>query len=123
MNTIFYDEQCGFCSKVVHYLREKIGSDLELRTLQSIGKQDQCFETYDKTTIFSAMWLYDNQCKLLFQGYYAFKEIALVYSRSIILKLIFKTPGVDFIGVIVYKTIARNRRLAGCNSDTCGLHG
>ena len=123
MKTIFYDEQCGFCSKVVYYLREKIGSDLELRSLQSIGKQDQCFKPFDKTTIFSAMWLYDNQGELLFQGYYAFKEIVLVYSKSIILKLIFKTPSIDFFGVRIYKIIARNRRLAGCNSDICGLHG
>ncbi len=121
MYVLFYDKNCDFCTRIVNSISTK-NKNIELRTLQSIQKTDLQFSKIESETILSAMWLYQKENHELLRGYYAFKRIVLVYYKNPFLRLLFKTPISDFIGERIYKLVAKNRRFAGCNSSSCGLH-
>jgi predicted DCC family thiol-disulfide oxidoreductase YuxK len=121
MNTLFYDQKCDFCTRIVRSISNK-SDEIQLRTLQSIHEGDSQFNEIELETILSAMWLYNEDNNELLSGYFAFKRIVLLYYKNPGLRFIFKTPISDFFGKRLYKIVAKNRKLAGCNSNSCGLH-
>lgn len=122
MLTLFYDSNCDFCKRVVDKIQSMSMNDLVTRTLQSVQPQEQIFANVSNVELMSQMWLWNYESKELLGGYFAFKYLVLESLDSKLLKVLFNLPAADKVGPVVYRFVARNRRLAGCNSGTCLIH-
>jgi predicted DCC family thiol-disulfide oxidoreductase YuxK len=122
MLTLFYDANCDFCKKLVVKIESKSTDKLVLRTLQSVQSREPAFANFSNEELMSQLWLLDSTKNNLFGGYFAFKHLAIDVLSSKFLKILFNLPWADLCGPMVYKLVARNRRLAGCNSESCGIH-
>jgi predicted DCC family thiol-disulfide oxidoreductase YuxK len=123
MITLYYDEDCSFCFKSVSRVLEGARVKIEVSTIQSISPENHFFSDLSASELYSAMWLIDQESRLRKKGYYAFKYIYSYAHKSRFLKMLFSIPFVsDYLGARVYEIVARNRRLAGCDSQSCSIH-
>jgi len=122
MLILFYDANCDFCKRVVVKIESRIADKLVLRTLQSVRSQESAFANFSNEELMSQLWLLDSTKNSLLGGYFAFKHLAIDVLNSKFFKILFNLPWADLYGPMVYKLVARNRRLAGCDSESCGIH-
>ena len=123
MITIYYDFECSFCYRAI--TRSLIGSKVEIKlsTIQEISNEDEFFSDLSIGEIYSSMWLVDPALRLRKRGYFAFKYLFTHLHKSRFTKAFFLIPFFsDFFGSRIYELVARNRRLAGCNSQSCSIH-
>jgi len=123
MITIYYDFGCSFCYRAI--TKSLLGSivEIKLSTIQEITSEDDVFSDLSEDQIYSSMWLVDSTLQLRKRGYFAFKYLYTRLHKSRVVKVFFLIPFFsDFVGLRIYELVARNRRLAGCNSQSCSLH-
>jgi predicted DCC family thiol-disulfide oxidoreductase YuxK len=122
--TVYYDFECSFCFRTISRVLNGCKDQVSLSTIQEIESDDHLFQGIPNHELYRYMWLIDTKIGVRHKGYFAFKYIYKHLHQSKVLRLIFSIPFFsDFFGVRIYRLIANNRRLAGCNSQACSLHG
>lgn len=124
---VYYDINCAFCLKSLKFTQKNITTNLSLKSLEHFP-----FEVAKKTGIdisnkYEYMIVKNVADSKLYFGYYGFLFIYSNYAKSIIfrklLTILSKSVLFNKIGVWVYSLVAKNRRLFGCDSDACSIHG
>lgn len=123
MIKLYYDKDCAFCYKSVTRVLKGILVDVEVLTIQDIAQDNQFFSEIPAAELYSAMWLIDEDLSIREKGYFAFKYLYTHAHKSVLLKVLFSIPVLsDYFGTRIYQIVARNRKLAGCNSENCTVH-
>jgi hypothetical protein len=104
---IYYDAECGFCKKVVHFFRTFL-----------ILPGTPLLQAQDDTDVYADMQTYNSWVIQDWQGkrYFKFEGIAYVVSLSPVFRFLVPLltwKPVMAIGTRFYETIAKNRRVAG----------
>lgn len=105
--TINYDKDCGFCKKVVYFLRTAL-----------ILPKTEILEAQDNPSVYADMERYNSWVVEDYRGQRYFKWYGIVYVVSISPILWWLAPILSIkplmmLGNKVYETIANNRRLMG----------
>ena len=102
---IAYDNHCLFC---IHY-KKKIESLDKKKKLEWIGIDNFNHKKYGlkKDDLLKEMHLIING--RIYQGYYAWKQIAKKIPLLFPMYCLSLIPGIDFIGDKIYKMIAKHR--------------
>lgn len=113
---LYYDTQCGFCVVVVRWLdRSDIFGSLEFRTsLDAAARR----AGLDQADLNRAAFLV-TPAGATYEGFYAFRQLALRLPLLWPLAPLAWTPGSAFFGVPLYRWIAEHR---GAISQ-CGFGG
>ena len=123
MITLYYDKDCSFCYTSVLRVLKGAVVKIEVSTIQNISPDNHFFSDISAAELYSAMWLIDEDVSIREKGYYAFKYLYTNAHKSKFTKMLFLIPFIsDYLGARIYEFVARNRRLAGCNSESCSIH-
>src|SRR5688500_10273026 len=106
--SLFYDGHCSVCRKVKTIIRiADIQKNVRLIDLWSIGSSLE-FKNLSMLKLTEEIHLIDRSGKI-YPGYFAFKQIAKIVVPFFPLYLLSFLPGIDSLGVKVYKFISKNR--------------
>ena len=110
----YYDGDCGFCTRTAKYLsRLDFLSQVSWTPYQSLSSPPDGLSWAD---LDSAAYLVPGQGRL-HSGFYAFRMLTLRLLPLMPLAPILWLPGVNRLGVVVYRWIAGNRyHLSGCRA-------
>ena len=102
---VAYDNTCQFCTSAKLDM-EKIDRKKKLKW---VGISNFNYKRYKlkKSDLLKEMYLIEG--KKFYKGYYAWKQIAKKIPLMYPLYLISLIPGMDFIGDMIYKIIAKHR--------------
>ena len=111
--TLYYDADCGFCSRTVRYLaRLDFMNTTRWTPFQSLEEPLPGLSWEDFN---HAAYLHDPRSGRLFAGFYAFRRLPLKMAALMPLAPLFWFPGIALLGTPVYAWIARNRyHIAHC---------
>jgi predicted DCC family thiol-disulfide oxidoreductase YuxK len=116
---LYYDARCSFCVSLARWLRRlDLFRTLELRsTLDTTARQ----AGLDQTNLDRAAWLV-TPAGVAYQGFYAFRKLALrlppLWPAAPLLWL----PGMSFWGVRLYRWVADHRgSISGCQPSESGM--
>ena len=109
---LYYDGDCSFCTRVVRSLsRIDFFSQIVWTPYQTLEKPPRGLSWAD---LDDAAYM-DTGLGNLHEGFYAFRMLTLRLVPLLPLAPIFWFPGVNIMGVAVYRWVARNRyRLSRC---------
>lgn len=77
-----------------------------------------------ETNKFDAMVVFNPDENYYYIGYYGFRFLYENFHKSKMCRRLIKwlLPVFNFFGPRIYAVIARNRKVAGCNSNSCNMH-
>ena len=112
----YYDGNCAFCGLVIRGLsRCDFFGRVTWIPYQTLAKPPGGLSSVDLDT---AVYLDTGQDRFLV-GYYAFRRLTLRLVPLLPLAPVLWFPGVNIVGVVVYRWVARNRhRLSRCQIQT-----
>ena len=121
--TIIYDDECNFCRSSIKYTRHHIKPySIIYRPLSTLGNHSKCALTnrISLRRTHAAMALVSSGDIM-----YGFNSVAnlLLRSRFFLLGILMHMMPINFVGMILYKIIAKNRYLiagrcdSGCSTD------
>lgn len=123
MLIVYYDFECSFCYRTIKHVLNGTRDSIKLATIQEIESSNSLFRDIPHDELYRYMWLIDTKTSARYQGYFAFKFIYKHLHNAKLVKYIFSIPFFsDFFGVRIYRLIANNRRVMGCNSQACSIH-
>ena len=113
---LYYDGNCGFCIRAVCWLSGiDLFGQITWTPFQGLKEPpyDLCWDDLDRSAYL------DTGQGRLYEGYYAFRKLALRLIPLLPLAPILWLPGMGFAGGAVYRWVARNRyRLSRCQIPT-----
>mgnify|MGYP001307040364 CR=1 FL=1 len=109
----YYDADCRFCAKVTSWLsRIDFSSRITWTPSQALDKPPAGL-TWDDLK--RAAFLEDRLSGRSYEGFFAFRMLTFKMPALALLFPLFWFPAISFVGVAVYRWIARNRyRIAHC---------
>lgn len=121
MILLVYDADCGICQKAVEKLQIWVPNKFKVRA-SSNQLTEKIKETMD-VVIEPELYMYLINLKTMqiYRGYDAFREVFSLGTRTRFLHYMMRAPLVPFLGRIVYRLIANNRRRLSGPGAKCGI--
>ena len=106
--TAFYDGKCGICITAKNFT-EKLDRQHNIRFVNLWEAEELIKDTsIKKTDLAEEIHVIAKEGEI-YRGYFAIKYLAANIFWLRPLRLLFKLPFIDFIGVKLYKIVAQNR--------------
>ena len=121
---VYFDSSCVFCARSLDYTQKQLLINFQRKDLSNLNIEIVDGKSITTANLYDAMVVWTSRDNSFYYGYYGFHFLYLNYHKSKIIRQIIKfaSPIFGFAGPLVYKIIANNRKIAGCDSSTCNLH-
>ncbi|MFB5663827.1 thiol-disulfide oxidoreductase DCC family protein [Alteribacillus sp. HJP-4] len=121
---VFYDGNCALCQKTKHQI-EKLDKNYELEwhSIQNPSILEE-FPFLEQDRIQKEMHLLVDET-YLYTGFASIKRMMQVFPASRIITPLFRLPGADTAGRIIYQYLAKNRYQwfgRTCETGACSIH-
>jgi predicted DCC family thiol-disulfide oxidoreductase YuxK len=117
---VFYDAGCGFCNKVVNFMRPRY-LNINFTPSNKISNFPGLLSSKEILDLKNYLYLVKLDSRENYKGYYAFQKIAQMKRKTFLIYLIMRVPGVIYLGKIIYKFIAANRSKISGSGSNCEI--